>query len=205
MRAIEKIIRGGVALALGALLAVSAAPAVAQADTAGDYEVTGDSKGYSYSDGVLTVSDGADITISMDSKATTPTSDRIVVAENATAAITLAGVNITPEDAQSEDGNSGIDLCNGATLNITLQSGTTSKVQGGTSAAAMPAPGIHVPEDSTLTIGGNGSLEVKGASGDSRAAVGIGDMGSDSENGEACGNVFFRRRHHSIWRNCHNK
>ena len=158
--------------------------------TVGAFEVTGDSSNYSYSNGVLTVQNGADITISMASGATTPASDRIAVAANATATITLNNVNITPTDAQSEDGNSGIDLGSGATLNITLQSGSSNVINGGTSAAAMPAPGIHVPENSTLTIGGDGSLEVKGASGNSRAAVGIGGMGSDSENGEVCGNVI---------------
>ncbi len=85
----------GVALALGALLAVSAAPAVARAATAGAFEVTGDSEGYSYSDGVLTVNDGADIAVSMADGATGLTSDRIVVAEGATTTITLDGVNIT--------------------------------------------------------------------------------------------------------------
>ena len=45
MRAIEKIIRGGVALALGALLAVSAAPAVAWAETVGAFEVAAAHRG----------------------------------------------------------------------------------------------------------------------------------------------------------------
>ena len=171
------------------LLSLILLPYMAVAET-GAFTVTGDSNSYTYTNGVLTVNDGANITISMTSGATEPTNDRIVVAANATATITLAGVNITPVDAQSEDGNSGIDLGSGTTLNITLQSGSSNEINGGTSAAAMPAPGIHVPENSTLTIDGDGSLQVKGASGNSRAAVGIGGMGSDSENGEACGNVI---------------
>ena len=61
----------------------------------GGFTVTGESSSYSYSNGVLTVNNGANITISMTSGATTPTNDRIVVAENATATITLNGVNIT--------------------------------------------------------------------------------------------------------------
>ena len=67
MGAIQKIIRGGVALALGALLAVSAAPAAARAEAVGAFEVTGGTQGegYSYADGVLTVNDGADIALSM--------------------------------------------------------------------------------------------------------------------------------------------
>ena len=80
---------------LVSVLPIGAAPAQA-ADTAGAFEVTGGTSGtdYSYSNGVLTVNDGASITISMASEATIPTSDRIVVAENATATITLNDVNI---------------------------------------------------------------------------------------------------------------
>ena len=155
----------------------------------GAFKVEGDDAGYSYANGVLTVNDGADITVSMASGATAPTSDRIVV--NGNANITLNGVNITPVDAVTNDGYSGIDLASGVTLNITLQSGSSNAINGGTSATSSPGPGIHVPESSTLIIGGNGSLEVKGASHDSEAAVGIGGNGSASQAGEACGNVIF--------------
>ena len=173
---------------LVSLLPLGAAPAQA-ADTAGAFEVTGGTSGtdYSYSNGVLTVNDGASITISMASEATKSTYDRIVV--NGNAKITLNGVNITPVDAGTDDGYSGIDLASGATLNITLQSGSSNVINGGTSITGAPGPGIHVPESSTLIIGGNGSLEVKGASRDSEAAVGIGGNGSASQAGEACGNV----------------
>ena len=174
---------------LVSVLPIGAAPAQA-ADTAGAFEVTGGTSGtdYSYSNGVLTVNDGASITISMVSEATKSTSDRIVV--NGNAKITLNGVNITPLDAGTDDGYSGIDLASGATLNITLQSGSSNVINGGTSITGAPGPGIHVPESSTLIIGGNGSLEVKGASRDSEAAVGIGGNGSASQAGEACGNVI---------------
>ncbi len=156
--------------------------------TVGAFEVSGDSAGCSYANGVLTVNDGADITISMASGATAPTSDRIVV--NGNANITLNGVNITPVDAVTNDGYSGIDLASGVTLNITLQSGSSNVIKGGTSTTGLPGPGIHVPEGSTLTIKGEGSLTVEGASGDYAAAVGIGGMGSSSGAGEACGNVI---------------
>lgn len=174
---------------LVSVLPIGAAPAQA-ADTAGAFEVIGGTSGtdYSYSNGVLTVNDGASITISMASEATKSTSDRIVV--NGNAKITLNGVNITPVDAGTDDGYSGIDLASGATLNITLQSGSSNVINGGTSITGAPGPGIHVPESSTLIIGGNGFLEVKGASRDSEAAVGIGGNGSASQAGEACGNVI---------------
>ena len=77
---------------------------------------------------------------------------RIVIENNVTANITLAGVNITPTDANNKDGYSGIDLGSGATLNITLQSGNSNVIKGGTSTTGSPGPGIHVPEGSTLTI-----------------------------------------------------
>ena len=186
----RKILSALLALALlVSVLPIGAAPAQA-ADTAGAFEVTGGTSGtdYSYSNGVLTVNDGASITISMASEATKSTSDRIVV--NGNAKITLNGVNITPVDAGTDDGYSGIDLASGATLNITLQSGSSNVINGGTSITGAPGPGIHVPESSALIIGGNGSLEVKGASRDSEAAVGIGGNGSASQAGEACGNVI---------------
>ena len=176
---------------LVSLLPLGAAPAQA-ADTAGAFEVTGGTLGsdYFYSNGVLTVNDGANITISMASGATTPTSDRIVVAENATATITLNNVYITPTDAGTSDGYSGIDLGNGATLNLTLSDDSTNEINGGTSTTGLPGPGIHLPAGSTLTINGSGSLEVHGASGNTKGSVGIGGMGSSGYAGGACGNVL---------------
>lgn len=94
---LRKLLAALLALALlVSVLPIGAAPAWAAGDT-GDFNVTGNGS-YAYNNGVLTVNDGANITISMDSDATTPTSDRIVVAENATATITLAGVNIKGSD-----------------------------------------------------------------------------------------------------------
>ena len=58
-------------------------------DNAGAFTITGNTA-YSYSDGVLTVKDGANITISG-----TTASAQIVVDANAKATITLNGVNIT--------------------------------------------------------------------------------------------------------------
>ncbi len=176
---------------LVSVLPIGAAPAQA-ADTAGAFEVTGGTSGtdYSYSNGVLTVNDGASITISMASEATKSTSDRIVIAQNATATITLNNVYITPTDAGTSDGYSGIDLGNGATLNLTLSDDSTNEINGGTSTTGLPGPGIHLPAGSTLTINGSGSLEVHGASGNTKGSVGIGGMGSSGYAGGACGNVL---------------
>ena len=114
---------------LVSLLPLGAAPAQA-ADTAGAFEVTGGTLGsdYSYSNDVLIVNNGANITISMASGATIPTSDRIVVAENATATITLNDVNIK---GSANNGNvpSAIDLSPNATLMLVLSENSTTPSQ----------------------------------------------------------------------------
>ena len=196
----------GGALALSALLvscvgAAVTAPAIAlaaemRADT-GVFTVTGGILGtdYAYSEpngvDVLTVKTSTELTISTNNATESPANGRIVIESDVTANITLAGVNITPADSGTDDGYSGIDLSSGATLNLTLSDDSTNEICGGTSSTGLPGPGIHVPEGSTLTISGNGSLEVGGASGSNAAAVGIGGKASESTAGEACGNVFF--------------
>lgn len=187
------------ALLIG-LLPTSALAAEPKADT-GVFTVTGGTQGtdYTYSEppayepndaGILTVNTSTHLTISTNSGTESPANGRIVIKNGVTANITLAGLNIKPADSSTSNGYSGIDLGSGATLNITLQSGSSNVINGGTSETGTPAPGIRVPGGSTLTIDGDGSLDVKGASAVDRAAVGIGGMGSASENGEACGNVI---------------
>ena len=115
MGAIQKIIRGGVALALGALLAVSAAPAVAWAETVGAFEVTGGTSGedYAYTSpaeyepnggDVLTIKSSTALTISTNNESEPTKGCRIVIESGVAANITLAGVNITPTDANNNDG-----------------------------------------------------------------------------------------------------
>ena len=181
---------------LVSLLPIGAAPA--QADT-GDFSVKNNtgSSNYTYADGVLTVNDGANITISMDSSETTPTSDRIVVAENATATITLAGVNIKGSDLDSNQNiaaKSAIDLSNGSILTIALSKDTENTLAGGNgNTDGFGAPGIHVPDSASLIIQGEGNLSVSGGS--SRIAyggVGIGgNAGSGGSAGESCGTVIY--------------
>ena len=180
---------------LVSLLPIGAAPAQAAGDI-GDFNVTGNSS-YSYANGVLTVNDGANITISMDSSETTPTSDRIVVAENATATITLAGVNIKGSDLDSNQNiaaKSAIDLSNGSILTIDLSANTENTLAGGDgSTDGSGAPGIHVPDSASLIIQGEGSLTVNGGtSSTAYGGVGIGgNAGSDGSAGEACGTVIY--------------
>ena len=125
---------------LVSLLPIGAAPAQAagEGESTGAFNVTKNTgssdNAYTYTNGVLTVGDGADITISMDSSETTPTSDRIVVAENATATITLAGVNIKGSDCDGSQviaAKSAIDLSNGSILTIDLSANTENTLAGG--------------------------------------------------------------------------
>lgn len=174
---------------LVSLLPIGAAPAQAAGDT-GDFNVTGNSS-YSYANGVLT----ANITISMDSSETTPTSDRIVVAENATATITLAGVNIKGSDLDSNQNiaaKSAIDLSNGSILTIDLSANAENTLTGGSgSTDGSGAPGIHVPDSASLIIRGEGSLTVNGGTSNiAYGGVGIGGNASTTSAGEACGTVI---------------
>ena len=183
------------------LLSLILLPYIAGAQDTGVFTVTGGTQetDYSYTapseyepngGDVLTINSSAPLTISTNNESGTTGGCRIVISQNVTANITLAGVNITPTAESTNNGYSGIDLAGGATLNITLQSGTTNVINGGTSGTGSPGPGIHVPEGSTLTIDGEGSLEVQGASRGGSAAVGIGGKVSASDAGGACGNVI---------------
>ena len=75
---------------------LSNALAVESNTATGDFEVEGETSGYSYSNGVLTVNNGAELTISTNSQ----TSDRIVISDNANVKLTLAGVTIVAPDAR---------------------------------------------------------------------------------------------------------
>lgn len=191
---LRKLLAALLALALlVSVLPIGAAPAWAAGDT-GDFNVTGNGS-YAYNNGVLTVNDGANITISMASDATTPTSDRIVVAENATATITLAGVNIKGSDrdgAQNIAAKSAIDLSNGPILTIDLSANAENTLTGGSgSTDGSGAPGIHVPDSASLIIQGEGSLSVSGGTSSTAfCGVGIGGNASTTSAGEACGTVI---------------
>ena len=168
--------------------------------TVGPFEITtnegSDANSYIYSDGVLTVNDGADITISMTSGATEPTSDRIVVAENATATITLAGVNIMGSDLDSNQNiaaKCAIYLSNGSILAIDLSANTDNTLTGGSgNTDGSGAPGIHVPDSASLIIQGEGNLSVSGGTSSfAYGGVGIGGNASTTSAGEACGTVEY--------------
>ena len=151
MRKIRNWLASMTALALLALLPVTALAA----DETGDFKITGGTEGtdYTYADGVLTVNNNADLTISMASNSITPTSDRIVVAASATATITLYGVSITAPQEKSA-----IEIPSGSTLTLILPTGSESSLVGGSwdssdlSGNSSGCAGIHVPNGATLNI-----------------------------------------------------
>lgn len=177
---------------LVSLLPIGAAPAQAAETRAivGAFEVTGNSSNYSYNDGVLTVNDGADITISMANGATTPTSDRIVV--NGNAEITLNGVNITGaayDSINGTDAQSPIDVSENATLILNLPESSQNTLIGGEGKASVGAPGIHVPDSASLVIHGKGVLSVTG--GASTNAYGGNGIGGISFGGSSGSVIIF--------------
>lgn len=189
---------------LVSLLPLGAAPAQAEETTNADtgvFTVEGGKLGTDYayeapseydSNGgdTLTIKSSTPLTISTNSESGTTSGCRIVIEDNVTANITLAGVKIAPANVETGDGPRGINLGSGATLNLTLSDNSANEIRGGTSSTGLPAPGIHVPENATLTIKGNGSLTVTGAAGDHNSAVGIGGKMNDAGDGESCGNVI---------------
>ena len=186
---------------LVSFLPIGAAPAQAagEGESTGAFNVTKNTgssdNAYTYTNGVLTVNNGANIIISMDNDATTPTSDRIVVAENATATITLAGVNIKGSELDSNQNiaaKSAIDLSNGSILTIDLSANTSNTLTGGNgNTDGSGVPGIHVPDSASLIIQGEGSLTVNGGTSNiAYGGVGIGGNASTTSAGEACGTVI---------------
>ena len=166
---------------------------------------------YTYSNGVLTVNNGADITISMADGATTPTSDRIVVNTGASASITLNGVNIT--GAGTSDTNtttySAITLSPNSSLTLTLAQGSSNTLAGGSGgSSAAGAPAIRISAGTMLTVlcengtdSGHicgedcGALIAEGGnSSNSSGGVGIGggvqDSGPLGTSSEGCGTVL---------------
>ena len=120
---------------------------------------------------VLTIKGGAELTISGET-----TADRIVVADGATAKVTLDGVSIIhpnengkvnyDDKTDAKAGIGALTLNDGASLTLTLSGENTLKSGHGRA-------GIFVPANASLTIDGAGSLDVTG--GDKAAGIG-GDL-----------------------------
>jgi len=137
---------------------------------------TGTGTGWSWASSVLTVNNGANITIT----GSVSNGRRISVAANATASITLNGVSITGLGS----GQSPLLLNNNAMLNLTLI-GTNTLTAGYASA------GIQVPSGRALTItaASTGSLSATGGRANSTQGSGAGIGGGGSWGGEDAGTI----------------
>ena len=115
------------------------------------YLITGGTPSQDYtlddSTNTLTINSNTPLTIS--TNATDAITGQIVVAQNVNAKLTLNMVNIS-----APEGKSAIELSSGSSLTLTLTSYTSNSLTGGNcgSSALAGAPGIHVPQDATLTV-----------------------------------------------------
>lgn len=165
----QRILATLLALALClSLLPMSALAAETTATTEGGLTVSGGEAGtdYTYQNNTLTVLTTTALTVSGET-----TKDKIVVSGGVTANLILDGVSITFNDGTANSGdkteeNAGtcaLSLGEGSILNLTLADENT--LQSGAGRA-----GIFVPQNSTLTINGEGTLNVTGGN----LAAGIG-------------------------------
>ena len=117
----------------------------AEEKAVGAFTVTGGQQNtdYTYADNTLTVNTGAVLTIK-NTDSTTSTEDKIVVAENVTANITLDGVKI---DVSSDENSCAFAVKSVAKLNLTLAAGSTNSLTSGGICA-----GLNVPDGASLTI-----------------------------------------------------
>ena len=151
---------------------------------------TSSNETYTYEGGVLTVQNGADLTLFTSGQ----TSHRIVVAENAKATITLNGVHIVGGSATNEAAPvSAIDIADNASLLLKLADGSTNALIGGSdNISSNGVAGIHVPEETELVILGAGSLTVNGGasySGFGGSGIGGNTPSGPNAKGENCGTV----------------
>ena len=144
------------------------------------------------SQSTLTISQNGSYTVTG-----TTSSNRIIVNSGVTATVILNNVNITGtayDIINGDPASSPIDLGDGATLTLILSDNSTNTLTGGAGGTDNGAPGIHVPSSATLTIQGDGVLNVTGGS----ANMGIGGPGIGGQtlsantavNGESCGTVI---------------
>ena len=165
----RRILAALLALALClSLLPMSALAAETTATTEGGLTVSGGEAGtdYTYEDNTLTIKTGKELTVFG-----TTTTDKIVVEGGVTANLTLNGVSIafadgsvtTNDKEETGAGTCALSLGEGSILNLTIADENT--LQSGAGRA-----GIFVPQNSTLTINGEGTLNVTGGN----LAAGIG-------------------------------
>ncbi len=175
-------------LILSAALFIPLLPVTALAADGG-FTVEGGTENtdYTYSGGVLTVNDGANLTISMKDGVTSSTSDRIMIAQSATATITLDGVDI-----KATGGNSAIDLGSGSNLTLILANGSDNKLVAGDNTYGTQGSGIHVIEGTTLMIqcsSGENGHTCSETCGELTIESGFNCAGIGGKQNESCGTV----------------
>ncbi len=136
----------------------------------GDFTVLNpddDEKAVEYSGGVLTVKKSTPITIK-NTDPSTPTTDRIVIAKDISANITLDGVSIQTRALSGKYAITPVTIEDDSTANviITLAEGSENILTAGNNMAAIRKNGAS----GTLTIEGSGSLSATG--GQNAAAIG---------------------------------
>ncbi|MBO5319267.1 MAG: hypothetical protein J6B01_05600, partial [Ruminococcus sp.] len=151
----------------------------ADAATVGAFEVTTDGTNgtdYTYENGVLTINTPTALTIK-NTNPSTPTTDRIEVADDVSANITLAGVNI---DVSSQSNTAAFKIADNSAGNvtITLADGTTNTLKSGNNCAGLQKNGEYSETLGKLTITGTGTLTATG--GESGAGIGGGFEGNGS-------------------------
>lgn len=152
----------------------AARPVLAESKTAGDFtieatddkDVLTEGTDYSYADNVLRILSDTGIKISG-----TTISDRIVVAKDISAKITLAGVNINSACAFMIENDSTGEVT------VTLAAGTTNILKSGNYHAGLEKNGFS--SSGSLTISGSGELRAYG--GTSSAGIG-GGIKNDAAN-----------------------
>lgn len=156
----------------GATSASKTCTLAVQPATAGAFVVSGGAPGthYTYAGNTLTFTQSGTYRVSMRTGVLSTTTDRIVVANGATANLTLNGVVI---DLSETDSACALNMA-GATVNLTLEN--QSILSSGRDSA-----GVFCPVGATLTIGGSGALTVSA----SRFAAGIGGRATYDGNGWA--------------------
>jgi len=128
---------------------------------------TGTGTGWSWADPVLTINNGANITVT----GTVKNGRKIEVSANATANVTISNIYISGEDVVVGDGWEGCPLYLNSGANVTLTLDGDNKIKAG-----HYWPAISVTTNRTLTIGGTGSLDATG--GWSCAGIGGGLWGN---------------------------
>lgn len=145
--------------------------------------VTGPASAYTYSKGLLTVLNTGDDTIHISNvsdhpaaptKPTKPTKHRIVVTSQLGANISLEGVNI---DVSADPNEAAFDM-QGSKVNLNLQASFTGMENTLKSSASQPA--ITASDSASLTIAGNGILNLEGSTGITSGLI-PGQIGLESE------------------------